>query len=98
MSEQQFGLIVVIERGEKWSSVSICILKMMKQEARQIPVTIVVMKVNGVAVEKIQIDPTRRGEKMSDPTAEYLMAKSKLHQLNAIKLMEEQESEKALLN
>jgi hypothetical protein len=23
MSEQQFGLIVVIERGEKWSSVSI---------------------------------------------------------------------------
>jgi hypothetical protein len=70
---------------------------MMKQEARQIPVTIVVMKVNGVAVEKIQIDPTRRGERMNDPTAEYLMAKSRLHQLNAIKLMEEQESEKALL-
>lgn len=23
MSEQQFGLIVVIERGEKWSSISI---------------------------------------------------------------------------
>lgn len=34
---------------------------------------------------------------MSDPTAEYLMAKSRLHQFNAIKLMQEQESEKALL-
>jgi hypothetical protein len=35
---------------------------------------------------------------MSDPTAEYLMAKSRLHQLNAIKLMQEQESEKAQSN
>lgn len=34
---------------------------------------------------------------MSDPTAEYLMAKSRLHQFNAIKLMQEQESEKAAI-
>jgi hypothetical protein len=40
-------------------------LKMMKQEARQIPVTIVVMKVNGVAV-RTPIERTRRGERMND--------------------------------
>jgi hypothetical protein len=34
---------------------------MMKQEARQIPVTIAVMKVSGVAVEKIQIEPIKKG-------------------------------------
>jgi hypothetical protein len=39
----------------------ICILKMMKQEARLMPVTIAVMKVSGVAAEKIQIDPIKKG-------------------------------------
>jgi hypothetical protein len=34
---------------------------MMKQEARQIPVTIAVMKVSGVAAEKIQIEPIKKG-------------------------------------
>ena len=69
---------------------------MMKQEARQIPVTTAVMKVSGVPA-RTPIERTRRGERMSDPTAEYLMAKSRLHQFNAIKLMESQESEKALI-
>jgi hypothetical protein len=40
-------------------------LKMMRQEARQIPVTIAVMKVNGVAV-RTPIERTRRGERMND--------------------------------
>ena len=71
-------------------------MKMTRQEVRQIPVTIVVMKVSGVPV-RTPIERTRKGQKMSDPTAEYLMAKSRLHQFNAIKLMQEQESEKALL-
>jgi hypothetical protein len=34
---------------------------MMKQEVRQIPVTIAVMKVSGVPVEKIQIEPIKKG-------------------------------------
>ena len=34
---------------------------------------------------------------MSDPTAEYLMAKSRLHQHNAIKLMSEREGEGAVI-
>jgi hypothetical protein len=34
---------------------------MMKQEAKLIPVTTVVMKVSGVAVEKIQIEPIKKG-------------------------------------
>lgn len=37
----------------------------MKQEARQIPVTIAVMKVSGVPV-RIPIERTRRGERMND--------------------------------
>jgi hypothetical protein len=49
-------------------------LKMMRQEARQIPVTIAVMKVNGVAV-RTPIERTRKGEKMIDPAVTYLMAK-----------------------
>ena len=69
---------------------------MMKQEARQIPVTTVATKISGVVV-RTPIERTRKGQKMSDPTAEYLMAKSRLHQFNAIKLMQEQESEKALI-
>jgi len=34
---------------------------------------------------------------MSDPTAEYLIAKSRLHQRNAIKLMSEREGESAVI-
>jgi hypothetical protein len=69
---------------------------MMKQEVKLTPVTIAVMKVSGVPA-KIPIERIKRGQRMSDPTVEYLIAKSRLHQLNAIKLMQEQESEKALI-
>lgn len=37
---------------------------MMKQKVKQIHVVIVVMKTNGVFVEKTQIEPTRKDQKM----------------------------------
>jgi hypothetical protein len=68
---------------------------MMKQEARQIPVTTAVMKVSGVVV-RTPIERIKKGQKMSDPTAEYLLSRGMLHQRNAVKSMAEGDKERSV--
>lgn len=68
---------------------------MMRQEARQIPVTIVATKASGV-VARTPIERTRKGQKMSDPTAEYLLSRGMLHQRNAIRSMGEGDKERSI--
>ena len=68
---------------------------MMKQEARQIPVMTVATKVSGVPA-RTPIERTRKGQKMSDPTAEYLLSRGMLHQRNAIRSMGEGDKERSI--
>ena len=53
------------------------------------------MKVSGVVV-RTPIERTRKGQRMSDPTAEYLLSRGMLHQRNAVKSMAEGDKERSI--